>query len=58
MKFFMYSMYVENKDNPSQPFDTFIGITAATKADAERQLIDLVGEAKAEKFDLYDILDC
>lgn len=56
MKFFMYGMWEGNEQKQEEPFDTFIGITAVSKADAKRQLKELVGD-KAKKFILYDILE-
>lgn len=57
MMFFIYGMWEGNEEKPEEPFDTFIGITAEDKKDGRRQLIELVGEEKAKKFILYDILE-
>lgn len=57
MKFYMYGMYKRNEAHPEDPYDTFIGISAETKKEAEKQLVELVGEEKAKQFELYDVLN-
>lgn len=57
MKFFMYGTWKTAEEQPNEAYDTFIGISATDLEDATKQLAALVGEEKAQTFDLYDIYD-
>ena len=45
--------YLFGQGSPNKPYETIIGITAATEAEAAARLADLIGE-KATAFELYD----